>query len=80
MTSHRLALKLIASQPKHGKDVAAFLVNYDHMIEGAERRYDTSAQDRAANDAAYEAYTVWQRQQAGEQPQAQQRSRRSRRP
>ena len=59
MTAHRLALKLIASRPTSGEEVAAVLCNYDWMIEQACQQYRKSPRNRAANDAAYEAYRAW---------------------
>jgi hypothetical protein len=68
-TSHRLALKLIASKPTSGLDVALALPNEDWMMEPALKQYRESPRDRAQHDAAYDAYRTWE--QAGQQAQAQ---------
>jgi hypothetical protein len=58
-SAHRWALKLIALDPQTGEDVAAGLVNYASMIEGALAAYATKPSKRRECDAVVEAYRQW---------------------
>lgn len=58
-SAHRWALKLIALDPQTGEDAAVGLTNYEWMIEGAARSYQTVPAVRRQYDAVVEAYRQW---------------------
>lgn len=57
--AHTWALRLIHEDPETGSDVAAALVNYDYMQEGARKNYEARPRDQKRCDAILSVYLNW---------------------
>ena len=57
--AHRIALKLISAQPQNGEEVAACIVGFDRMIDGAVAHYRRSPTKRTHCDAIANIFAEW---------------------
>lgn len=57
--AHTWALRLIKANPMTGAETAAALVNYDYMVPGALRTYETKSHERKRYDAVLAAFNAW---------------------
>jgi len=57
--AHRIALKLISAQPQNGEEVAACMVGFDRMVDGAIAHYRRNPTKRAHCDAIASIFAEW---------------------
>lgn len=57
--AHTWALRLIHENPQSGRDVAAALANFDHMINAARSNYDSNKRRREQCDAIFKIFSEW---------------------
>lgn len=57
--AHTWALRVIDAKPQTGADLAAAVMNFDHMADAGRNQYETNPRRRRRCDEALAAYAKW---------------------